>query len=220
MTVYADLLSVCASRVDRLRNDVGAADARILRRDAREHIYLATRGWAYVGAAAALERLLIRVLEELFDELTALAVQKTHIRVSLLTACAAPAFQSARDSRGLPRLERQCAVLYEVLSTDLASLPRTEIPLDGRTPRRGHLETIWSVVGLEGAPLPGLVHGVGLAELAELRNQIAHGESTAYDIGRLKTVRDVLRILEIVDEVALHFVMAVESYLLKHLYLR
>jgi hypothetical protein len=94
------------------------------------------------------------------------------------------------------------------------------IPLDGRTIRLDHLETIWEVFGLPGNSIPSPLHALALRDLADARNKVAHGEERASTVAGGKSVTDTLRLYGKVEEVITHFWDAATDYLSKQGYKR
>jgi hypothetical protein len=94
------------------------------------------------------------------------------------------------------------------------------LPLDGRTLRPEHFETIWRVFGLPGAPLPSGRHSFALNDLADGRNAVAHGRSSPTMFGRSKVMADVVRIVDFIEEVVLATAVAADTYLRAHQYRR
>jgi len=94
------------------------------------------------------------------------------------------------------------------------------LPLDGRTMRSVHFETIWRVFGFPMPILPAQAHGLALADLAAGRNEVAHGRTDPVAFGRHKAAVDVSRLVGKVEDVIIHLIAASDAYISQKLYLR
>jgi hypothetical protein len=174
----------------------------------------------YVWLAASLEAFIGEALRALLRELTALAVPQHSISLSLLSISCFPVFDALRDIGGLKGWERRVELLHRSTSADIAVFADEKIPLDGRTIRPTHLNTVWIVFGLPGSALPSPQHALALNDLADGRNKIAHGRETPLSLGRRKATADILRIADYAEEIAIHIALNIDQYLSQQLYLR
>jgi hypothetical protein len=116
--------------------------------------------------------------------------------------------------------DKRVDVLLRTASTSLLVFPEAQLPIDQRTPRVEHFETVWSVYGFPGDPMPSPRHMLALQDLAEGRNDVAHGHIAVLTFGRRKAISDVTRIVQHVEEVAVHFASTLDIYLSRSLFLR
>jgi hypothetical protein len=97
------------------------------------------------------------------------------------------------------------AALFSAVSTaDVCDLSLDSLPMDGRTLRPTHFDTIWHVFGLNGDSTPSPRHRLALTDLADARNDLAHGERSPNEVAGRKSVDDTIRPLGTVEEVVLH----------------
>jgi hypothetical protein len=129
-------------------------------------------------------------------------------------------FDSLQDVGGLKQWERRVEVLHRSTSTDIAVFADSELPLDGKTIRPAHLNTVWLVFGLPGSSLPTPRHAFALNDLAEGRNMVAHGREAPLHFGRRRVTADVLRIADHIEEIGIHLALKLDEYLSGQLYLR
>jgi len=88
-----------------------------------------------------------------------------------------------------------------------------ESVLDGRTIRSEHFECIWKVFGFPLPHHPSPKHGLALTDLADGRNNVAHGNVDPILFGRSKAAPDLIRIADLLDESLMHLYYAADTYL-------
>jgi hypothetical protein len=213
-------ISDYAARTANLKRQVIATDVLTLSGSATDRDRAAAiRSSSYVWLAAALEVFVSRSLSLVLSIVNSSVKSHAQLRPSLLALVLHPQFESLVTVRGLKQWGGRARLLQLVIDTGTAIFG-DQHPLDGRTLRHRHFETIWSVYGLEGEPLPSPVHGLALLELAEWRNKLAHGRVDPISFGRTKALRDVVRLIDLVDDVAQHLHIASDAYVSKGGYLR
>jgi RiboL-PSP-HEPN len=183
-------------------------------------ILASQRAATYVTLAAAVEVFVREFVDDLISDLNALGLTCDRVRPSLLSLVHSPDFDALRALNGLKMWNRRVVVLEAVRTASALQFSTDIRPLDGRTIRPRHLETIWSVFGLPGAPLATPAHGLALTELAEARNNIAHGHVDPITFGRRKALSDVVSAIDRVDDIALHMALAADGYFSQAEYLR
>lgn len=214
---YASLdaaLGEVGRRLDVQRQGLYYLDSAVLRVSARvTELARETRAMAYVAASAGLESLVTAVIDGVVTEVAACACPLSQLRLSLFAIVCEPELEALRVL-GRGRLwERRCSMFERVADADTPFTDTAIRPLDGRTLRATHFATIWRVFGFTGSSLPGGIHGGALEDLATNRNDVAHGMVNPQTIGRRKTVDDVLRMLQRVEEIGIHLYLAAEEYL-------
>jgi hypothetical protein len=105
-------------------------------------------------------------------------------------------------------------------STNSAELIVGMRPLDGRTIKPTHLESIWAVYDLPGNPMPTSLHAFALRDLCDGRNTVAHGNTDPVTFGRSKAYNDVLRRISQIEDIAVHIAVTGVNYLESQGYLR
>src|SRR6185369_17293894 len=145
----------------------------------------------YLYAAAALERACREGLLAVIAEINAHGIAPERLRISLFALhCAAELDAIGGGPRSLERVVRAAAMFETVFGAAHAPLG-TVLPLDGRTPRAAHFATIWRVLGFPGPAVPDPACTLALDDLADGRNDVAHGVRDAIAFGRSKAVADV-----------------------------
>jgi MAE_28990/MAE_18760-like HEPN len=206
-------------RVDRLRQDLYYCDAARLS-PIRRDLLLNIQAGTYVWLAAALESAVRDVLGAVLDHVNSAGISLAELRLSLFALIESPQFDSLQQVRGLRMWQSRAQVFKSVNSTSTCSLRPDALPLDGRTIKTQHLETIWHVFGFQGDSVPSPLHRLALRDLAEARNDIAHGQEDAGLIAGRKSVPDLLRFMDRIEEVATHIWMTTYDYLDRNAYKR
>jgi hypothetical protein len=216
----ADALRDLGESIDILRRELNFLDISVLSRSTRREFAAQYRSSCYVWAAAALETYVHRVTEEMSDELNHRNVVWRDVRPSVLSLALASRFDSLQQIRGLAMWRKRAEVLKSINLDDVCSFNMEVAPSDGKTIRPAHLETLWEVFGFSGVPMPSPIHRMALEELADNRNELAHGRRDFVAFGRLKVTDDILRLLDRVEDIAIHLFEAADSYLSTNDYLR
>ena len=174
----------------------------------------------YLYAAAAIERACREGLLAVIAEINAHGVAPERLRVSLFALhCAAALDAIGGGPRSLERVGRAADMFETVFGAAHVPLG-TVLPLDGRTPRAAHFATIWRVLGFPGPAVPDPACALALEDLAEGRNDVAHGVRDAIAFGRSKAIADVIRVVGRVEQMVAHLFDSADAYLDQRLFLR
>jgi hypothetical protein len=142
------------------------------------------------------------------------------LRPSVLSLACADQHQALQEVRGLKMWRHRAGLLESVRSNDICNIGGNEIPLDGRTVRPEHLETIWQVFGFPGTPTVSPSNRLALKDVADARNELAHGDEDPRVVAGRKSRVDLLQIVERIDELMVNLWVQAEEYLDQRLYLR
>lgn len=221
MTVVDGPFVLAESSLSRLKREVGHADLVGLgdSTEVRERAAL-VRAQVYVWLAALLERFVRDTLQALVTELNSLSVPSKDLRLSLFSLVCDPSIESIKGRRRQTTWACRVALFEIPLSADRCSLHPEIVPLDGKTLRGEHFDNIWVVFGLPGQSLPTPQHRAALRELADGRNDVAHGNVHPLDFGRSKTTADLLSLAGRVEDVVYHVATTIQEYIDKRYYLR
>ncbi len=214
----APLLSI-GERLDELRHLLAHLDTLQQHPRATE-LSRTSRAWAYVAMAAALEEFIRQFIDEMATHINAAQVKTSDLGLGLVSLLQAPAFDSAAMGRRQAMWDKRADVLKVSESSSVAALPIGVRPLDGRTIRQSHLDSLWAIYGLPGGPLPSALHSLALRDLSDGRNEVAHGNAVPATFGRTKTYQDVMRRVEQVEDIAVHLAGAGATYVAAKGYLR
>jgi len=180
----------------------------------------AAKAFAYVWVSAAFEEFVRAALQALARELTSYRLPLAALQPCLLSLTQFSTFDALRDVGGLLAWSRRVELLSTTNATDIAIFSETVLPLDGRTLRPEHFDVIWRVFHLPGLPLPSGRHAFAVNDLAEGRNSVAHGHVSPIAFGRAKAMADILRLIELIEEIAIEVALAIDSYLSARIFVR
>jgi hypothetical protein len=212
-------LSKFSDTIDRVRQGLYYCDVTFTQKNFRG-LRQDIRASAYVHLAAAVERLISEIFSGLVGEINALAGKLSDLRLSLFAIASGPNFDALADLRGLKNWHRRCQILSDIESRSILNLDESYLPLDGRTIRPEHLDAAWKVFGFDGPSLPSPLHALALRDLATSRNDVAHGNEPLSVVAGRKSLDDMLRLIERIEEIAIHLWTAAVQYLDATQYLR
>ena len=213
-------LTQASARLDGARQNLYYCDVVALGKGTSRQLRHDIQAATYVYVAAACEAYLNQVLAATVIEINAANVQLQDLRLSLFAVTHGSYLSSLQDIRGLKMWARRADLFKDLGSQVSAHLDVAHLPLDGGTIRPTHLDTVWHVFGLPGASAPSPIHRLALSDVADNRNSVAHGQADAAQIAGQKSLPDMLRLLERVEECILHIHYKVGDYLSSKTYLR
>lgn len=214
-------LALAVRELARIRADIAHADAAVISPSSPvQDRGAAVRASAYVWLAALLERTVREALQATLREISLLAVPFKDLRFSLFSLLCEAEFASVADRSRSSSWEQKIAMFLRTAEANPALLAENILPLDGRTIRAEHFDTIWLVLGLGVPSVPSPLHRIALKDLADGRNEIAHGHIDPVTFGRSKATVDMFRITQRVDEVILHLLGSLDAYVDKKQYAR
>ena len=216
MTTHPGLnvaLTRFADSTDRVRRDLTRADVLEIAGATRRDEAAVLISTSYVFLAAGLELLVKDCLEATAVEISSRGTKFSELRTSALCLFAGPALDSLQDVRGLKMWSQRSSIFSAAV--DASALPSTalQLPLDGRTLRRAHFSSIWEVFGFPLPTLPKPQTSLALEDLADGRNDVAHGTVDPVAFGRLKNAADVARLLQLIEDLGVHLVTTADRYL-------
>lgn len=180
-----------------------------------------------VCCMAELEALTKLVITEVHGSLNGLQLSTQDYSSTIVALLGHGQFESLRTLADHEKLwTRRIEVLNLHFASDVIDfpLPRKgpQPPLDGSTLRPPHFDRVWKIYGLPGIPFPKILWSLSLANMADLRNDIAHANAEFDSIfkARGRRVEDFLAHLENIEEFAVHFVETWDVYLDAESYLR
>lgn len=199
--------------LDGQRNRINVADVdAVARRGANfSGIAAEMRAGVFVWTAAALEQFMPEFITESMDTISARGLLATDLRFSLFASFCETHFHTVRSADVRNAWRSRIAILEALEAADPVTMDAG--PMDGRTVRAYHFEVLWALYGLPGSPWPLPVHRQVLEDLANSRNDVAHGAVSPVVFGRGRTFQDCRRMLDRMDELVLHVVLAMDSYL-------
>jgi hypothetical protein len=223
VSVYLDAaLDEACTKISQIKSDVDFAELPLrsgsgLVRDRNARL----KASAYIWLAASIEKYIKSSLGCMLIELNTLQLTKGQIKHSLFALERSPIFASLTPNKSLKNWQKQTTIFNDVDSSiDIVTFNLQILPLDGRTIKAEHLETIWTVFGLSGSCVPHAVHRLALSDLAGGRNDLAHGSVDPTVFGRNKVNTDLLKLIVRIEDVVLHTYEKFDEYLNSNMYLR
>lgn len=218
---FARELELASREFARVRLELAHADSSALSilTPVRERA-AAGKASAYVWIAAMLERVVRDSLTTAIREISAQAPVFRDLRLSLFALLCDGDFDSISAKSKSAAWEKKITLLERTMDPTVAVLSEHVLPLDGRTIRAEHFDAIWLVLGLQRSSTPSPLHRVALKELADGRNEVAHGNEDPVTFGRRKATSDLLKLIGRVEDVVTHLLSGLDEYLDKQHYKR
>jgi hypothetical protein len=218
---FSSELTLVDRELARIRAEIVHADVAVISPSSPvQERGAAVRASAYVWLSALLERTVRNALQATLREITLLAVPVKDLRFSLLSLLCDAEFSSIADRGRSSSWEQKISVFLRTAEESPAFLAENILPLDGRTIRGEHFDTIWLVLGLRVPSVPSPLHRIALRDLADGRNKVAHGHIDPVMFGRSKATNDMLGVAKCVDEVILHLLGSLDAYVDDKQYIR
>lgn len=167
---------------------------------------------AFVWTAAALEAFMSAFIRESFESINTYTLVASDVRHSLFSAISEKDFHVIRSSELRATWSARLAVVLRPQGGEPITI-EGEGPLDGKTIRAYHFEAMWATFGLDGTPWPSPVHRTVLEDLANSRNDVAHGGVSPVAFGRGRTFDDCLKMLSRIDDLVLNAVIEMDDYI-------
>jgi len=208
-----------SARLDAVRQDLYYCDVNFTKGTQRE-LGRNVRAAAYVYVGAAIERVTSDLLAAALAEISAATVEIRKVRLSLVALIQAPLLDSLQDIRGLKMWLKRVEILATTDDQSSCTFDALCLPLDGRTIRPQHLEVIWTVFGFSTPPVPNPVSRLALNDLADARNTVAHGEDSPSRIAGQRSVTDMLKLIDTIEDIVIHMWSTISDYLAQEEYLR
>lgn len=214
-------LTLATREIARIRADIAHADTAVISPSSPvQERGAAVRASAYVWLAALLERIVRDALQATLREITLLAVPVKDLRFSLFSLLCDAEFASITDRSRSNSWNQKIAIFLRTAEANPALLAEDILPIDGKTIRGEHFDTIWLVLGLSAPSILSPLHRMALKDLADGRNEVAHGHIDPVTFGRSKATKDMLSIVDRVDELISHLLGSLDAYVDRKKYIR
>ena len=176
---------------------------------------------AYVFISSSLEKYVKSALLIIMKEITNESVSKKDIKNCLFPIIYASEIQSITTLKDFEKLwNKKHSLFTELESQEIVklNLNDNEIPLDGKTIRPYHLEMIWKIFDLEPDYFTNPVQRFTLIDIADGRNEVAHGATQPTTFGSNKSVPSTIKKIEDVEDIIVNLQVKIERYLDNKLY--
>lgn len=218
---FATELAIANREISRVRIEVAHSDTASLSiaTPVRERAAL-SKASAYIWLAAMLERLARDSLAASFREITTHQPSCRDLKLSLFALLCDGDFESVATKARGSSWERKVSLFEKTFDSSAVFLSDHVLPLDGKTIRAEHLDAIWLVLGIGGDSTPSPLHRIALKELADGRNDVAHGHLDPVLFGRQKATSDLVKMVNRVEDVVIHLLSALDDYIKNKRYVR
>jgi hypothetical protein len=171
------------------------------------------RGLAFVQIYAIHEYTVETAVEHAAAAVIGHAHKYMDLRPSLLALFLDVEIQSIRDSGPKTQWEKRLVLLDLATSKQPAAFSRTpSVPADGSHFRHSQIELILKVFGIKKKPTRRRRHLFLIDEIVGHRNAIAHGNSTAAEIGRRYSNEDMRKKVRQMRSVCLRLIELLEEH--------
>lgn len=110
--------------------------------------------------------------------------------------------------------------LFSVIESNVVEISEELMPTDGKNYRYAQLDSIWKSFCIADNVLPRGAIGGRIIEMVEARNKIAHGNESPIEVGRRKTIDDLMDVYNDINEFCTYMIQVFEDYILQEKYLR
>lgn len=218
---FASELTVADKEIARVRLEVAHADSAVMSPlTPIQERAAASRAAAYVWLAATLERIVRDAIQTTLREISVVSPPLRDLRLSLFALLCEGEFDSISTRSRNKSWEAKINVFQRTMESTPTVLSEAILPLDGRTIRAEHFDTIWLVLGLPNDSTPSPIHRIALRDLADGRNEVAHGHKDPVAFGRRKATTDLLKLAMRIEEVITHLLTGLDAYIDGRLYVR
>jgi len=171
------------------------------------------KGLTFVQLYATYEHVVRGSVQSMLSSISAETPEYRHLKAHVLSLALDARFEATSNCGPRRRWETRIALLEEATSANPASaIPDTAFPSDGSHYRVRQLQTIWRVFGIAEPVVPESKHNGRIEELVENRNAIAHGRSTAEEVGRRYSDPDISDCIDDIDAICLHILTTVHMH--------
>lgn len=218
---FASELSLLGQELGRIRQDLAHCDGQALGKNPLlQQRAAASKAAAYVWVAAALERVVSDALRSTILEISGLKIPSNRLRPSLFALMCDAEFNSVRSLSRKNSWRKRIELLGRLMDPAAAAIPDGVVPLDSRTVTAEHFDDIWLVLGVGACGVPSAKHRLALRDLADGRNEVAHGHKDPVTFGRKKAFTDLLRLVNAIEDVVTDYLVTLDTYLSSQSYLR
>jgi hypothetical protein len=171
------------------------------------------KGLAFVQLYATYEFTVKSVVQTAIDSINAHGHKMKDMKPSLMALYLDRELASLRDAGRRNIWNARLQLFERVFCDDVIALSNNAgPPSDGSHYRHTHLITIFNVFGIARLPARRRVHLYRIDEIVDHRNQIAHGNETAAEVGRRYTRSEVAHRISQMKSVCLLLVSVFDGF--------
>ena len=220
-SAFANELTYFSDEINRIKRELAFVDSISISSDVTLRARAALiKAFVYVWLCDVLERTVRDVLTETLRAISSTSRSYDQIRTSLFALLADGPLESIRSVNKVNAWDTKVGMFGLIASTDTATISSDVIPMGARTLRGEQFDRIWNVYGFAQPSLPSALHRVALKDLADGRNDVAHGHIEPELFGKSKAANDVKNLIGRVEDIGEHVILCGESYIDEEEYLR
>lgn len=178
------------------------------------------RSSVYIWLSAALEIYVQEINTALLMEIEKRRIKIRNSNPVLLAISEYASFDALKDLRGLKMWAKRSEITVRGQSSDLLVFQEKITPVDGKTLRFEHMETIWRIFGFDGDCIPSHLHRMAMEDVAEKRNDLAHGRENPVSAGISMNTVDLNNLVKRYEEIGGHLLGACSTFLENKRHLR
>jgi hypothetical protein len=181
--------------------------------DFRGDLAATAKGLAFVQVYAVYEFTVKTVVQTAIDSINVHGHKMKDMKPSLMALYLDRELTSLRDAGRRNIWNARLRLFERVFGDEVISLPNNAgPPSDGSHYRHTHLITIFNVFGIARLPARRRTHLYRIDEIVDHRNQIAHGNETAADVGRRYTRSEVTHRISQMKSVCLLLISVFDGF--------
>lgn len=222
MATHSQLLVVInrfSAELDNIRQSLYFAEQASFSRRGPS-VWPGVKSSAFVMLAANMEWATSGVLRCVVEEIDRQEIPFHKLRSSLLAIALHPQFESVKQVSFMKEMSRRVEILGTPTAIRSCQLSQGQLPLDGKTIRPHHLDLIWEIFGFAGSPLAGPVEKLALTSVADVRNELVHGDTSPVVVAGRQGIDVILRRVSQIEDIVLRLCLAADEYLQQSGFLR
>lgn len=155
------------------------------------HELTALKGLFFVQIYGAFEYTISSIIARTIDSINSKSVPINEYKPILLSILLDPDFDTLTSTGRATKWEKRWSLLEKLENNNVVLISNHIFPTDGHNIRYKQLESIWKTFGIRASILNAASLGGRIKEIVDYRNSIAHGNTSAAEIGRTVTIEDL-----------------------------
>jgi len=176
------------------------------------------KGLFFVHLYAAYEYTVLAGLRETYRQINIAKLEFRDCHSFLLTAALDKELTSFVQKGSVQAWKARRAVFEKVGSTQVVEIDQNVNPAAGRNLAVAQLQSIWDTLRIQNPMFPAPTLLGRVAELVQNRVDVAHGNSSASDIGRRYTLEELRKRHRDIELLCTHILTSFEDYVKKQHY--
>jgi hypothetical protein len=176
------------------------------------------KGLIYVQLYGVIENTVLKTLSKTIDYLNSESLSLSKLKYSILALVLDNELNSLINTVS-KKWDKRNDLFLKIKSDDRAIISNTLCPTDGKNIGANQLNSIWRTFELISPIFSDLTFTGRLRDIVSNRINIAHGNTTASEVGKLVTMADLYTRIQEVSAYCSHFISAFDGYMQSKEYL-